>query len=134
MRTPRLRNFILLIPVLLGLGFLPGCVTTSEPESPFVGTWYDIFFDSYAEPSTREQFRLRADGSGGYFHRPFLQPRRWVPIRWRQVEPGKIEFLGMPGNWVASATLNEKGDLSYRVDRGNGSNGLGLFSKNPTAE
>ena len=40
----------------------------------------------------------------------------------------------MPGNWVASASLNEKGNLSYRVDRGNGSNGLGLFSKNPNPE
>ncbi len=129
----RLRLLVSAFSLLLGLALLSGCTTTAT-ESPWVGTWYDIFFDSYADPATREQFRLRADGTGEYYHRPFLQPRQWVPIRWRQVAPNKIEFLGMPGNWVASATLNEKGNLSYRVDRGNGSNGLGLFSKNPNPE
>lgn len=129
----RLRLLVSAFSLLLGLALLSGCTTTAT-ESPWVGTWYDIFFDAYADPATREQFRLRADGTGEYFHRPFLQPRQWVPIRWRQVAPNKIEFLGMPGNWVASATLNEKGNLSYRVDRGNGSNGLGLFSKNPNPE
>ncbi|MBA4137797.1 MAG: hypothetical protein C0518_10815 [Opitutus sp.] len=132
MVVSRLRSFIVFVLLFLGLTLLSGCA--SVPESPFVGTWYDVLFDSYAEPSTREQFRLRADGTGEYYHRPFLQPRQWVPIRWQQVGANKIEFLGMPGNWVASATLNEKGDLSYRVDRGNGSNGLGLFSTNPQRE
>ena len=126
----RLRFLVSAFSLLLGLALLSGCTTTAT-ESPWVGTWYDIMFDSYAEPSTREQFRLRADGTGEYYHRPFLQPRQWVPIRWRHVAPNKIEFLGMPGNWVASATLKENGDFSYRVDRGNNSNGLGLFSKNP---
>lgn len=128
-RRPRVlaRAFL----ILLGLVLFSGCASAPDPVNPWVGTWYDVFFDSYAEPSTREQFRLRADGTGEYFHRPFLKPRQWVPIRWRQVAPNKIEFLNMPGNWVASATLNAKGDLDYRVDRGNGSNGLGIFSKNP---
>lgn len=134
MLSPRIGNFIRFIPVLLGLSLLSSCAAVSEPVSPFVGTWYDIMFESYAEPGTREQFRLRADGTGEYFHRPFLKPRQWVSIRWRQVAPGKIEFLGMPGNWVASATLNEKGNLSYRVDRGKGSSGIGLFSKNPNPQ
>ncbi len=142
--TPRLPRLAATLPFFLGLLLLASCASAPESntsagraaaaQSPWVGTWYDIFFDSYADPATREQFRLRADGTGEYYHRPFLQPRQWVPIRWRQVAPDKIEFLGMPGNWVASATLNEKGNLSYRVDRGNGSNGLGLFSKNPNPE
>lgn len=130
-------------PLVLGLFFFAGCASAPEPDyaaaraaatpapSPWVGTWYDVFFESYAEPMTREQFRLRADGTGEYFHRAFLQPRRWVPIRWRSVAPDKIEFLNMPGNWVASATLNADGTFSYRVDRGNNSSGLGKFSKQP---
>ncbi len=134
MVSPRFAHFVRLVPVLLGLSLLASCAVARPPANPFVGTWYDIFFESYAEPATREQFRLRADGTGEYYFRPFMKPREWVPIRWRQVAPGKIEFLGMPGKWVASATLNEKGQLSYRVDRGNGSNGIGLFSKDPNPQ
>jgi hypothetical protein len=130
MLLPRLRSLVSACFLLVGLGLLAGCA--SVPESRWAGTWYDVMFESYSDPATREQFRLRADGTGEYFHRPFLQPRQWVPIRWREVAPNKIEFLGMPGNWIASATMNDKGELSYRVDRRNGSNGLGLFSKNPS--
>lgn len=133
-KFPCLSRVVALLCLAFGGVWFSGCASAPPAPSPWVGTWYDVMFDSYADPATREQFRLRADGTGEYYHRPFLKPRQWVPIRWRQVAPNKIEFLGMPGNWVASATLNEKGNLSYRVDRGNGSNGLGLFSKNPETE